>query len=673
MKKRIYLISCILISLFLIQFSTAVADWTQFGGSGTSSTQAQDSSYSSRFYESELYTDLSGTAKQSTANSNVPYQSLIIDSDDLSGNYLVLQNGNYLQLYDKSLNLLAEENTGTSQGQLSAVNYIGTLDNEENIVGFYAENSTILGFRVYNITGASSISLILESNLTMDYPITTNGVSCFTALGYGECYAFINEQNTTGSDWNQYFAKIGYNATSGNADITTYLLGENKSTEYQLLEPPAFLDADSDSTIEFLGFSTKNIFVVDYNGNIELNYTGFSYLVGAKFIRSDAGDYKVVMVENNPNINPPCPTATYNCIRYREVRLDGTVVWDTAFGSTNSGDIWRANGIAIEDYNGDGYDDVFTSAMRTGTNLQTSLRVYKGSDGSSLYTHAIPNPFSVGYNYPQTSLTIARTGTDSTFDFIGSRGNGMYVWDTANDNMTIQESTGYTSCVPADLDYDGLLDVICTSTAQTKVWMANYTNQNAYIDSVTYDPSLVVEKDSTLYTYISATDPESDTIYYAIKCNDSASFSTFIDSSTQSCTFDTVGVYNVSVAVRDEFHFVYDIFSQDITVTQTGTICDNDGTCEASQGETYANCPADCPYPEDTTQAEGGVAIPTKLVDTEDYNRGLLPSIYYGTLGFFSNTLEPIILLVFFFLGLAIIITIFAIVVKLVKKASNVA
>ena len=100
-------------------------------------------------------------------------------------------------------------------------------------------------------------------------------------------------------------------------------------------------------------------------------------------------------------------------------------------------------------------------------------------------------------------------------------------------------------------------------------------------------------------------------------------------------------------------------------------ICDNDDVCESSQGETYINCPNDCPTPTETTQVEGGIAIPLDLVNTEDTDKGLLPEIYYGTLGFFSSVLEPSILLIFVIFFVLIMITIGAIIVKIAKKVSN--
>jgi hypothetical protein len=262
--------------------------------------------------------------------------------------------------------------------------------------------------------------------------------------------------------------------------------------------------------------------------------------------------------------------------------------------------------------------------------------------------------------------------TDSSYDFIGSRGNAMYVWDTSNNTMVQTEATAFNSCIPADLTYDNFLDIICTSTSLTKLYTSNYTNMNAVINSVAFDPSITIQVNTNLNAIISATDPEADVpLYYSIKCGDSSSWKADTNSNSQTCLFNLTGIYNVTLRVRDFFHTGYDYLSQDITVTSTGYICDLDGVCEAGQGETYSNC-GDCSFAgeQNTSQVEGGTAIPMQLVDTENNEQGLLPSIYYGTLGFFSNILAPLFIIVVLFLSIAIILTIIAIAVKLTKKAS---
>jgi hypothetical protein len=263
---------------------------------------------------------------------------------------------------------------------------------------------------------------------------------------------------------------------------------------------------------------------------------------------------------------------------------------------------------------------------------------------------------------------------------MNNNGKNDWIWQgkiyNSQTNTSIADLGSWVWCIPYDIVEDNYLDMICSSTSNgTIIYVANYTNQNAYINSVTYDPSTSLQVNHTLIAYISALDPDEFDInkYYGIKCGNSINWTADSTNSAQTCYFTETGIYNVSVRVRDYWHSEYDTLDQEIIVTQTGTICDNDDVCEAGQGETYYTCPHDCPYSseENTTQVEGGTSIPTQLVDVDNTDSGLLPSIYYGTLGFFSNILSPLFIIVVLFLSIAIILTIIAIAIKLVKKASS--
>lgn len=656
MKKALmFLVSIFLLISIFSQFSSAVLSWSNFGGEYTGLSQAQFGSIKSRFDTSAIV--ITNLAQGNSFNvSRIAYQPLVATSIQ-DQNILVLQNGNYLQAYDKNLNLLQEKLTGSAEGQLSVCDFDGG-GIKNDVAGFYAKNSTTIIFKVFNISSDYSINTILEKNITLGN-ITTNGLRCKT----GECYAFISEK-TNSTTYLQYLQILTYNATSSNVDLITYSFAWGEAPIY---EPPAYIDWDSDGTTEFLGFSNQTTYVVDYNGNPELTYNNpFQPMVSAKFIKADAGNYRIAMATNFPDVS-----CGYNHISIRVIRADKTTIWHNQICSSNSGDTYRIGGMAVEDYNGDGYQDIFFSQFKTGSNQETRFRVYRGSDGADLYNVAYAPAFSTGYNYPEYSLSIAKMGVDDTYDFVGSRGNAVYIFDTSNNTMAYTDSSSFTSCISADLTYDNLLDVVCSSFSATRLYTSNYTNQNAYLTSLTYDPATTISLSDTLYAYIYATDPEGDSpLYYSIKCGNSASWKSDTTSNAQNCVFNLTGTYNVSVRVRDFFHSTYNYFSQDILVTTIGSICDNDDICEISQGETYITCPHDCPAPsENYIQAEGGMALPTELVSTENYNQGLLPEIYYSMLAFFSRSLLPLIVVV---TGIFIALIIFAfagIITKLMNKA----
>jgi hypothetical protein len=226
-------------------------------------------------------------------------------------------------------------------------------------------------------------------------------------------------------------------------------------------------------------------------------------------------------------------------------------------------------------------------------------------------------------------------------------------------------------CIPADLNFDGFLEVTCSASGSSYMFYSNVSNQNPTITSVAFDTGTTIAVGTTLYAYVTAYDVEGDGILYIYRCSDTSSFTNASGSSTGSCVYNSVGDYNFTIGVRDVYHSTYNYFSQIISVTQTGQICNNNGICET--GENYNNCPNDCPSPPlNYTQVQGGMAIPTKLVDTENTEQGLLPEIYYGTLGFFSSVLSPTIILVFAIFFVFIILAIGMIIVRIGKKVANI-
>jgi hypothetical protein len=227
------------------------------------------------------------------------------------------------------------------------------------------------------------------------------------------------------------------------------------------------------------------------------------------------------------------------------------------------------------------------------------------------------------------------------------------------------------------LTYNGQQEIICSGNGGTTMFYSDVENSNAIINSVAYNPSTTIEVNTTLTMVIYANDSEGDSpLYYRHKCFASDNYSAETTSPIKTCSYVGTGIYETTVAVRDPFHTAYDTYSQDIVVTTTGLICDNDLVCEASQGETYLNCPNDCDPPEeeeipDTTTSEGGISIPTQLVDTDNIEQGLLPEIYYGTLGFMSSILQPTIILVFVIFFALIMISVGVIIKKMGQKVGN--
>lgn len=657
MKIIKYLFACILISIFLIQFSSA-SDWIRYGNGFSPLWQSQVEGTKSLF-DDGYSTSFSGVGYTPRGTSYGREQVLVSLLNDTEA-HLIVPNNNYFQVYNDNLILLGEIFVGgTIVSQYDTADF-DSDGNNDDILGIFNFNNTY-HFRAYtyNIT-SDTFTFFAEHNFSgtnYNYVqgLRGNGIDTYAVMG--------NVGNKTAD-----FVIMSWNGTAMN--VTTLTLPNWTFTPpSEFFSSVAWLDMDNDGRDEYLIYTEREILVFERDGTIDssINITGTIHDV--RILRVDNTVYKKLAVFYSSKNNHIVTI----------YRLDGSVVWTKTFATSVDTTRYTGN-LAIEsDYDGDvliSDNEIYVANVyfRTAVGTFVEYRVLKGYDGTVLTVNQSVVRAGTSFN-KTSSLTIADMNNNGIKDFIFSYIRSfpeVQVFDP-NDNVLLVDygiGTSTPSCIPADLTLDGLLEVICSDTADTTIFLTTAVNQNAYITSVTYDPSITITVNSTLFTYITATDPESDSpLYYSIKCNNSASFSSDTTSNTQSCYFDTLGIYNVTVRVRDPFHSTYDSFSQYITVTQSGVVCDNDDICEAEQGETYYTCPHDCPYSEDTIQTEGGVAIPTKIVDTENYERGLLPEIYYGMIGFFSNILEPVIILGFLILGFALIFTFVAIFRKLIQRA----
>lgn len=680
-KSRVIYFCMFFLTLLFLNFVSALypCDWTSYGGQLTTAPN-----YQYYFDCNSKFGLVNFTSKSyPSGNSNKPYQPLVAGLGDFEEPRVIIQSGNYIQVLDYDMNLITEFFVGELVGQLDVGNFLG--ENRANsIIGLYRINSTFLSYRVlrYNETDLS-LDLITEFNFSMGNGTSTNGVRCLSGDTKEEtkCYSVVYSGNSTNS--NNYFFEF---------NITEYVVGYYiNSSRYNVIEPVSFSDWDEDGDAEFLIFSSDKLFIFNRDTNTlekEMN-TGTTSIkfVGAKFyypleyqslnwfqklFYPNANKGRLVIVKEcmYSGSGAIC-NGGYSSVQIEAYKPDFSLLWSdfnsATYGISNNA---YSLGIGIADYNGDGKDDVWTAKRLTGLYDDAQIiDIYRGDTGVKLF-HNNPTPL-ISYSYPTSSLTLVRMNYDGTPDFLLQSNGVVAIFDTASQSWIFQSSVGSSSvsnCVPADLNFDGLQDIICSASGITKVFYVNYTNQNAYITSVSFEPSISIIVNQPLNIFIHASDSEADVIYYSHKCDISeTNYSNDTTSNLKTCIYNSIGEYNLTLRVKDLYHTNYDYFYQLIVVTQTGTLCGND-ICEA--GENNVNCPQDCPSPENYTQATetGGMPIPLKIVDTQNTEQGLLPQVYFGMLGFLSNTLSPIILLVFVIFFVLIILTIGTIIKKIAHK-----
>jgi hypothetical protein len=675
-NKGYFLIGVFLLFALLPMVLAGGETWVSYGNGYFPAHQSQyETGYS--FFDGIVNTQTSTYSGQDQFFH--PTQPLVASFGGTDVYYTIVADGGYLRIFDGNLNFYAEHYVGmSSMGQLGAIDW--NSDGHVDVAGYWRENATSIHFKVFEIDHNSQLfSEIYDYNFT--HP-ATNGVTGVRCDG-DTCYTILYD--TAGVGTSTYWIDLQISKTTG---VLAHLLYSIKQP-YIPIEPPSFDDYNNDGLMDFLVFSEDNVAVYNEMGTILANWTfrrGFGdnqYVKSAKFFNADVSPHlRVAIVTEVPfqsNSDDICFFDVCVVVYGKNIQ-DRTQLFNKECMSGNYNDDARLQGFAIKDYNRDGYDDIWCSGSRLGSTKQGVLYIFKGDGTSVLYVSGVLGT-DYGAVYPSSSMTLARMDSDSSYDAIIYADGKIRVWSPAKNEMIYSSSlnvtSGQGSCIPADLNYNGALDLLCVDTNSMEFISSNISNQNAYITQVAYDPSVLVAVNQTLTAVITAVDPESDNILYVHKCNPSDNWSNEDGSNARECVYDAVGTYILVVGVRDPYHpNNYDVFPQTITITSTGSICDNDYVCESGQGETYLTCPNDCLIPEEeeipeTTTSTGGTPLPTSLVDVSDVNKGLLPEIYYGTLAFMSSIISPTILVVFVIFFAMIMLTIGAIIRKIAQRVSE--
>jgi hypothetical protein len=678
MSKKVIIL--LLTAIFLISFVNAQADWRQYGHSFATMHNSQLQGFYGIFNATNVnVTSTTASYSPNIATGNGYVQPLIsslsyVITDTVYKQFIIIADTGYLKIYDKNLLFYDEISTGgnvTGQISISDFDLNGLQD---NVVGIF--NNTWFKAYYFNTT-SNKYSLLNSTDLNSTY----NFAHVYGIRSSGQ-NSYLMGDNSSGA---MFIIKV---TSSDGKDIvvtSASLPNAFNTTSEALFSNPAEPLAFSDVDVSFLYYSGARVISFDINGNILFSkvITGGESVNGAYFIKSDSTNQRRIFISTK---------RTSGNNHYEKVslyRIDGSTLWsyDLFNYATSTFVALDCKSAISEDYDfdldigGSVIDNEIYlfcqgSASAIGGTSTEFYYIIKGNDGTVLANYnnsMITNPSQVN----SISLTLADMDNNGVDDFISSIREGS----SASSKLYVRTPTSliydYTfgteevpSCVPADLDFDGKLDIICsTKTKLFYFFVGGVPNTKPIINSVTYSPSTTISVGETLSEIISATDNESDAIVYSVKCSDSDSWKSDTTSSTQTCVYATAGNYNNTVRVRDIYHSTYNYLSYNILVTETaGTTCNNNDVCEASIGETTSSCPTDCPSTEETVTVIGGTEIPTKLVDINDEEAGLFPMVYQGTLKFFSAVIIPLFWIVFAIMVTMTILAVFGILKKLANK-----
>jgi hypothetical protein len=597
-------------------------------------------------------------------------------------NIIFTQVGTYTKVLNQNLVELFEfNNNGSLQGQNF---YSYKASNILTYYGLYStSNTSILAYRAYDINLITrTASLVEEQNVSFSgETINTNGIKCAdTALYFGNtrtCFSYIYNSTAT------KLYKFWNNGTYATNNYVVY----NPTAPSQL---PDYIDADNDGRLEYIFWNANNVTLFDddvrlyqYNRAVTNGATTYA-IYDAKFFINDAmncafwiwGCVPYTTQTFNIAILEASPTGGYGggngasgaWITY--VRADGSIYNSVNrkafFGGATIGDYTQyPSTLNIADMNNDGFEEI-----------NVALKQYNQGSFTGNYLYTLNR-----YGDKIKTNSYGVLGTASGGDIIAVRIdnsdllNDLYITASGtlfNERTNATISTGFSSpsrYVPTDIDTDGFYEMIgYDSSNKITIYDSNITNQNAVIANITLSPSSNIVVLESLSVTISATDYENDVLYYSVDCGNNESI-TEDGNQIKSCVYSSVGVYQLIAKVRDIYHSTYSSYTIPIYVTASSQTCNYNGICES--GENNINCPNDCFAPIiNVTQSEtGGIPIPTQLVDTEgNTETGLLPEIYYGILGFLSNTLQPMIIIVFVIIFVFIMLAIGALIRKFADK-----
>lgn len=672
MVNKLFIIFCVF--SLLLSFSLASAlDWRTFGNDLSQMHQNQYVGMG-QLDVSLFETNISVGYEVSGTSPNVSFQPINVNAgiNGTETGFIFFPYGSYIRVYDSGLNLLNEFQTGTTVTQIDVQDYDGDGDYDD-IATIIKHNNTLLTLKIIEFDKTdNSLTQTYEFNLsTIGDETIVNGIR----NQGNEIYFATSQRNTTGDNsYNLYLHK------ANTTDLTSQFIF---NSTWQFDEPLNILDFNNDGKLEFMTFNQRKLFAFQEDGTMVFNFSQPTVspainIHDAKFFHPISSNiWKVAILRVRSSGNPSHPRDALIDVYNSDMSLYNNESYEIGFGGVLNAGGTAQGRLAIADADSDGLDDIYIAGSDTTVNpAKFRLNIYDGDTLNLISTNASIISENIDLDEP-TSLTIGDIDGGGTQDFIFFTSDGRLILLSGETNSFIHEgdkqsTNDFYSCIPADINVDGSLEILCAGESLTQLFSSSaVANNNSRITVVAYDPSTTIEVNTTLFAFITAVDDEGDSpLYYRIKCSNAEDWTNITTISTQSCFFSEIGQFNVTVGTKDPYHSTFDIFSQVITVTQTGEICDNDGICEAEQGETYINCPADCPAPsENVTQVEGGIAIPTQIVDSDDFNKGLLPEIYFGTLAFFSRTLQPFILLIFLILFVMIIMVLGLIIKKIAKRS----
>ena len=232
------------------------------------------------------------------------------------------------------------------------------------------------------------------------------------------------------------------------------------SASYRMLCDPAIADVDGDGHLEVV-FSASGKFIVALDAEYG-TLVWISTLMG-----QDAQNNLAIINDINSDGKPDVVAGSRDKNFYAFSGADGTQLWSYPV-------IGRSFSAAAADFDGDGFDDVVTTATKS-DGVESYVYVLNGLDGSLLWQHNI-----IGKNAYSTerSPSIADVNGDGTPDVvIAGTSEKLYALSGIDGSEIWTIDTNDPSAgVPAiaDIDGDGAMDIVISAGNSVQVFTELY-------------------------------------------------------------------------------------------------------------------------------------------------------------------------------------------------------
>lgn len=500
-KGNILILFSFLLCLVFGSLVLAVgSEWGQYGSSNTYLTQSQTTSLNADF---NISSPTAFTSSIGQIQYDYPTQPLISDLEDSSNNFLIIQNFTHITLFNNNLSYYTSfqlEHTPIAQHSIVDWNN----DGKKKIAGIYRVNATQMLFAVHQLNlGSATLSQLYNYTINLT-TLTYNNITGLRCRDT-KCFAVAYEYNGTSVNHTQWL--YSFFASTSNVSLTNLNFNYTRYSSFRgsitpidavgiPLETPSEFDYDNDATYDYLIFTDRFIGVYDEYNNRIINFSFYQnsadfqiFVRSAKWLDDGSEQKKIAVnfeIPNSAGSSTACQqesgsSASFVCSILNLFDVDSRTPYYKGYTglSVNSGDNHRIVGVAVGDYDNNGKDNIFVFTSNLGTNENVRAGVYD-IDGSENYFNSSIIAGKIGNVYPNGQLTLGRLDNSGNYTFIVYDGNGGKLWLYSPFRTSViyynnLDAIGSTrgSCIPANLNNDGNLDLFCSSFSATYMFSGN--------------------------------------------------------------------------------------------------------------------------------------------------------------------------------------------------------